>query len=364
MKIGKFMMPNHPLGRDYAEGHYHNLDYLEFLDGIGFTEAWIGEHFSVEREPLPAPDLLIAQALLKTENIVLAPGAHILPYHHPAELAHRVAWLDHMAKGRFMLGVGSGGVSTDWAMFDVDGAAGEAREMTEESLDIMMKFWASEEPFRHEGKFWTAVRPEDEANGNFSFHLKPYQNPHPPIGIAGLSPGSPTLALAGTRGLLPLSLCFGTAYLADHWDTYSRAAEAAGHPALRENWRIGAEVFIAETDAEARKLALNSVMGESYRNYLLPLLHSFGLVSGFKHDPDVPDSDVTVEYLADHVWLTGTPETVTNKLGGLVDASGGFGTLLVLGYDHLDYMTEWRDSMTALMTEVAPKFRDTSLAAE
>jgi alkanesulfonate monooxygenase SsuD/methylene tetrahydromethanopterin reductase-like flavin-dependent oxidoreductase (luciferase family) len=358
------MMPNHPPGRDYAEGHYHNLDYLEFLDGIGFTEAWIGEHFTVKREPLPAPDLLIAQALLKTENIVLAPGAHILPYHHPAELAHRVAWLDHMAKGRFMLGVGSGGVSTDWAMFDVDGPAGDAREMTGESLDIMMKFWASEEPFRYEGKYWTATRPEDEANGNFAFHLKPYQDPHPPIGIAGLSPSSPTLELAGTRGLLPLSLCLGSAYLADHWQTYSRAAEAAGRTPSRADWRVGAEVYIADTDAEARERALNSLMGESYRNYLLPLFHHFGMASAFKHHPDVPDSDVTVEYLADHCWITGAPETVINKLGETVEASGGFGTLLVLGYDHLDNMTSWRESMSALMTEVAPKFKDLGLAAE
>jgi len=68
--------------------------------------------------------------------------------------------------------------------------------------------------------------------------------------------------------------------------------------------------------------------------------------------------------LADHCWITGTTETVINKLGELEKTSGGFGTLLVLGYDHLDNMTSWRDSLTALMTEVAPKFKDLDLAAE
>lgn len=364
MKIGKFMMPNHPPDRDYAEGHYHNLDYLEFLDGIGFSEAWIGEHFSVKREPLPAPDLLIAQALLKTKNIVLAAGAHILPYHHPAELAHRIAWLDHMAKGRLMVGVGSGGVPTDWSMFNVDGMGGENREMTAESLEIMMKFWTSDGPFRHEGKFWTAERPEDQSEGNHAFHLKPYQDPHPPIGIAGLSPDSPTLELAGKMGFIPMSFCLGNAYLDNHWQTYARAAEAAGREPRRGEWRVARDIYIADTDAEARRRAIDGLMGESYRNYLLPLFHSFGLASAFKHDPDVPDSDVTVEYLADHCWITGTPETVIDKLGSMVETSGGFGTLLALGYDHLDDMTGWRESMSALMSEVAPKFQDKSLAAE
>jgi alkanesulfonate monooxygenase SsuD/methylene tetrahydromethanopterin reductase-like flavin-dependent oxidoreductase (luciferase family) len=269
-----------------------------------------------------------------------------------------------MAQGRLMLGVGSGGVSTDWGMFNVDGAAGDAREMTAEALDIMMKFWTSEAPFKFEGKFWTVSRPEDQHGGNFGFHLKPFQKPHPPIGIAGLSSGSPTLAMAGTRGFLPLSLCLGTAYLAGHWTTYAQAAEAAGRTPSRNDWRIGVDVYIAETDAEAREQALDSLMGDSYRNYLLPLLNHFGLISAFKHDPDVADSDVTVEYLADHCWITGTTETVINKLGELEKTSGGFGTLLVLGYDHLDNMTSWRDSLTALMTEVAPKFKDLDLAAE
>ena len=72
MEVGLFMMPNHPMHRDYADGHAHNLDTLAFVDGKGFHEAWIGEHFTCKREPLPAADLLIAQALMRTEKIRLA----------------------------------------------------------------------------------------------------------------------------------------------------------------------------------------------------------------------------------------------------------------------------------------------------
>jgi alkanesulfonate monooxygenase SsuD/methylene tetrahydromethanopterin reductase-like flavin-dependent oxidoreductase (luciferase family) len=351
------MMPNHPPHRDYAEGHYHNLDYLEFLDKAGFHEAWIGEHYTIPREPSPAPDLLIAQALIKTANIRLCPGAFILPYHHPAELAQRIAWLDHISRGRCYIGIGASGVPTDWAMFNVDGMAGEHREMTEESLEIMRRFWESEGPFEYQGKFWTVRRPEDDLGGNFTFHLKPYTKPHPPIGIAGLSPNSPTLKLAGRHGFIPMSLCLGNDYLDGHWAAVEAGALEAGIEADRTRWRVGRDIYIADTDNEAWNRTVNGFMGDHYREYFLPLFKAFGMLNACKHHPDVPDSDVTVEYLAEHCWLIGSPSTVAQKLAAMVDASGGFGCLLAVSYDHLDDMTGWRESKLALAQEIMPKFQ-------
>ena len=105
MKYGIFMMPSHPPERNIYDSHQWDLDYLELVDGLGYDEAWIGEHFTAPWEPIPAPDIMIAQALMRTKRIKLATGAHLLPFHHPAELAHRVAYLDHLAQGRFMFGV-------------------------------------------------------------------------------------------------------------------------------------------------------------------------------------------------------------------------------------------------------------------
>ena len=68
MEAGLFMMPNHPTHRADADGHSCNLGTLAFADGKKFHEAWIGEHFTRKREPVPAPDLLIAQALLRTRT--------------------------------------------------------------------------------------------------------------------------------------------------------------------------------------------------------------------------------------------------------------------------------------------------------
>ena len=362
MKIGTFMMPNNPAHRSIRDGHLHNLENLVFLDQIGFDEAWIGEHYTTPREPCPSPDLLIAQALDKTSNITFATGAFLLPYHHPAELAARICYLDHMAEGRLIVGVGAGGFPGDFQMFDVDAAAGENRDMMAESLEIMIKFWTSTEPFEYVGKYWTTRRPVDKAPTEW--HMKPFQDPFPQIGMTALSPGSSTLAIAGEKGFLPVSLGLSNSYLAEHWDTVSTAADKAGRTADNALWRIGRDVMIAETDAEARRNALDGPIGEAYRNYLLPLFKGFGFLSVFKVDPDMADSDVTLEYLADNIWLVGSPETVTGKLGDMVDESGGFGCLLVNGYDYVDHKELWQASQKALISEVAPKFSDEAAAAQ
>ncbi len=357
MKLGVFMMPSHPPERDFLTGHQWDLEHLELIDQLGFDEAWIGEHFTAPWEPHPAPDLLIAQALLKTERIKLAPGAHLLPYHNPVELAHRVAFLDHMAQGRFMLGVGSSGLPSDWKLFNIDGVAGEHRRMTRESLDIMLKLWQSEEPFEYQGEFWSVNR-IDTMLDTLKFHIKPYQKPYPPIGIAGASPNSDTLKIAGELGFMPMSLNISPGYLATHWDAVREGAQKAGREAKRRDWRVVREVYIAETDQEAREKAAKGMIGRAYREYLLPLFASFDFTSFYKHDPAIPDSDVTPDYLVDHGWLVGSPKTVTEKLGQMYEGSGGFGCLLVLTFDHLDDNEGWANSQRLLVEEVMPHFAD------
>ena len=98
MEIGIFLMPAHPPERSLFDATQWDLDIIELADQLGYVEAWVGEHFTVPWGPICAPDLLLAQALMRTKSIKLAPGAHFLPYHHPVELAHRVAYFDHLAR--------------------------------------------------------------------------------------------------------------------------------------------------------------------------------------------------------------------------------------------------------------------------
>jgi len=354
MKLGYFGMPSHPPERPLKEGHDWDLQVLRWLDELGYQEAWIGEHHTAPWEPHPAPDLLIAQALMQTKNIRLGPGGFLLPYHHPAELANRVAMLDHMANGRLNFGIAASGLPSDWAMFGVDGMSGVNREMTREALDMILRLWTENEPFEWKGKYWTTNKP-DMMYGFLKPHLKPLQAPHPPIGVAGLSKNSDTLKLAGERGFLPMSLNLNPGYVNSHWDAVEAGAAKAGRKADRGEWRLVREVFVADTDEEAWRLSVGSMMGRMMGEYFLPLLDNFGFKEFLKHAPDVPDSDVTVEYCARRNWLVGSPETVARRLEEVYNDVGGFGYLLVFGFDYLGNPQAWHNSLRLLSQEVLPR---------
>lgn len=356
MKLGAFVMPSHPPERSIVDGARWDLAQLQRLDRLGFHEAWIGEHFTAPWEPNPAPDLLIAQALAVTERIKLCPGAHLLPYHHPVELAHRVAFLDHLAQGRYMLGVGISALPSDLQLFDVDAESGQNRRMTMESLEIMLRLW-TEGPFHFDGEFWS-VRPPRTEFEFLSYHLRPFQKPHPPIGIAGLSPGSETLKIAGERGFIPLSISLNPAHTASHWESVEAGAARSGRTPDRREWRLVREVYVAPTDDEARKRVREGAMGRCWREYLLPFYVGNGMGPHFKRDPAEPDSVLDVDYLIENNWFVGSPRTVVDKIGALQHATGGFGGMLIMIYDFSTESEWWDESLDLLVEEVLPHFPD------
>ena len=115
------------------------------------------------------------------------------------------------------------------------------------------------------------------------------------------------------------------------------------------------EVFVAETDEEAMRLSVDSMMGRMMREYFLPLLGNFGFLEYLKDDPNVPDSDVTPAYCAEKNWLVGSPSTVAEKLEAVYEDVGGFGSLLLFCFDYADQPEAWHNSMRLLMEEVKPR---------
>lgn len=348
-------MAAHPPDRSLYDATQWNLDVIRYADELGYSEAWLGEHHTVKWEPIPSPDLLIAQAIPLTKRIKLAVGAFILPYYHPLELAHRIVYLDHLAQGRFITGIGAGSVISDLKMFNIDPASGENRKMTEESLEIMLKVWTEREPFEYKGNYWTVVQGEDgDLHGP---HLYPLQKPFPPIGISGVTKGSGTLKLAGEHGFLPMSFGFNDEVIKSHWDAVLEGAKRSGKTPDRNEWRIQKDVFVAETDEEAYELSVNRMMGRFYRECQLPNFERKGMLSVFKQQPDMSDHEVTVQYLAQQVWLVGSPDTVARKLDRLYETVGGFGTLLVSSYDYSEHPEAWKKSMRLLQEEVLPRMK-------
>jgi alkanesulfonate monooxygenase SsuD/methylene tetrahydromethanopterin reductase-like flavin-dependent oxidoreductase (luciferase family) len=363
MKLGMFLMTNHRPSQSMSPGGYRqgfewDLEMIKAGDRLGYSEAWVGEHFTNLWEPLPSPDLLIQTAITETDNIVLAAGAHVPGFHHPAELAARIAYQDQLLEGRYMIGIGSGGTPTDAQMFNIDMSTGQHRRMAVEGLAIMKKYWTEEGPWRFEGEFWTCERVESDAfpavPGTLGHHLAPYQRPHPPIAVAGLSANSATLKWAGEEGLLPISKGMNSRFMSGQWETYRAAAESRGRVADRNDWRISREVIVADTDEEALDLARAGYFAEFQNGFLLPLFKFLGYSESWKHDDAVRSEDIDMEYLLAHQFLVGSVDTVTEQLVRMQEETGGFGTLLLECVDYADQKDPWLRSMQLMAEDVVP----------
>ena len=359
MKLGLFLMPLHRPERLHADVYEEDLELVAFAEDLGYTEAWIGEHFSLPWENMPCPELFIAGALRVTQQMAFGTGVSLLAYHNPVHIAHRIAMLDHLAKGRLYFGIGSAGSPLDNEMFGIDVSAGSLRDRMNESIQIILKIWEGK-PFHYDGQYFGTTLPEPLPDSRLGFHMKPYQQPHPPIAVGGTSPRSQTLEMVGEMGWIPLSSrSLHHSLLPTHWEVVEKGARKSGKTASRADWRISRELYIAEDGKKAREEVLTGPIGRFFGDYWIPLMSSSpnGLAS-FKYDPDLPDEAITLEYMLDHIWIVGNPDECTRQLSDLYEEVGGFGTLLPLCHDWEGDRNKWFRSLELLAKEVLPNLPD------
>ena len=352
MQFGLFMMPLHPPHRTFADSYQRDVDQIVLADQLGFREAWIGEHLTERWENAPAPDLLIAQALPLTKTIKLGTGVTLLALHNPVYLAHRLAMLDHMARGRFQWGIGGGAIPTDLSLFGLN--ASDVRARSAEVLDVVLALWASEGRFTYHGKFFDIETPVFDPVKDRGYYMKPYQQPHPPIAVAASTPDSSSMRMAGERGWIPMtSSLLSRTYLSDHWRLVEAGAAKAGKLPNRSQWRIARDVFVGPTPTMARERA-RAVLGRNYVRHQLPNRLGTIQMASTKLDPSIPDDAVTVDYLMENVWIVGDPSECADKIHQLYEESGGFGSLLSITTDADD--AGWdHESLRLLMEDVAPR---------
>jgi alkanesulfonate monooxygenase SsuD/methylene tetrahydromethanopterin reductase-like flavin-dependent oxidoreductase (luciferase family) len=254
--------------------------------------------------------------------------------------------------------VGSGGFPGDFEVFGFDPTTGAHRGMTRDAIDMVLQIWRDPKPGLYEHQYWRFRIPEPVDEIGLRLHLTPYQKPHPPIGVAGVSPRSDTLVLAGERGWIPMSInLVPTPTLQTHWEAVEEGARKAGRTPSHSTWRIAREVYVADTTTEARQEALHGVLTRDFEQYFLRLLRRMNMLNLLKLDPNMPDADVTPEYLVDNVWIVGSPDAVANKLRHLYHDVGGFGVLLAMAHEWQP-RDKWTRSMTLLGKEVMPRLAD------
>ena len=106
-------MPIHPASRDYMETLREDREAVLLADRLGFAEAFIGEHFTDICETIPSCLSFLASLSHDTQRIKLGSGTVNLANSHPVQVAAHVSMIDHLLEGRFLFGIGPGGLRSD-----------------------------------------------------------------------------------------------------------------------------------------------------------------------------------------------------------------------------------------------------------
>ncbi|MBI1917910.1 MAG: LLM class flavin-dependent oxidoreductase [Planctomycetes bacterium] len=352
IRYGMFIMPFHdpakPLGQCYDE----DLELVVRAEELGFSEFWIGEHHTMKYENIVMPEIFIGRALGETHRIRMGPAPVCLNQHHPAHVASRIAFLDHLSKGRLNLCFGPSSVSTDLELYGTDPK--NAAAMVDEAIDMILRLWSSEPPYEIEGKFWTIrLKKNVDTETGIGYIHKPLQQPHPPIAMPGMSRNSPSMRIAGRRGFQPFVHCLITGnVVADLWQSYEAGAQEAGRTPRRADFKVARAIFLADSTQEARRRARTNSLAGNFE-YIGRLLDKGIGRKLYKRDLAMSDADCNLDYLMGEQILAGSPDEVLRRLLLLIEETGPFGTLVLMGYDWDDKQS-WLHSLELFARELMP----------
>lgn len=317
-RFGTFIAPYHGLDGSPALHLRRDLDLVRHLDGLGFDEAWVGEHHSAGYETVASPEVFIAAAAEHTRRIRLGTGVNSLPYHHPLILADRIRQLDHQTRGRVMFGAGPGQLASDAFMMGIDPM--RQRAMMAEALDAVVRLLRGETVTRRTDWFELA-----EAR----LQLRSFAPGGVELAVAStVSPSGSVQAGRHGIGLLSLAAAdpAGFAALNGNWAAYEKSCAEHGHTPDRAAWRLVVPMHLAESAADARAQAAYGVLHmvrylEGLSGTTLPWGHRAA---------DAVDRWTHEGFPIFGVATVGTPADAIARIEALAGASGGFGTLLLL----------------------------------
>jgi limonene 1,2-monooxygenase len=323
MKFGIFMAPFHRVGEDPTLCFERDMQLIEWLDELGFDEAFVGEHHSSGWEIIPSPEIFMAVAATRTHRIMLGSGVVSIPYHHPFHVANRFALLDHLTRGRVILGCGPGALAADAHMLGIDTTT-QRRRMVE-GVQAIIRLFTETGGITIDGSYFKLH--------DAHLQVKPYQRPHMPIFVAStISPSG--MVAAGQLGCGVLSVASyapgGLDDLMKRWAIAEETAAENGKTVERRNWRLVFPVHLAES----REEAIRDVREGANRWIQEYFIETLGARLQFEEYPNQPIEELTVDRMIGRGGaIVGTPDDAIARIRELQEATGGFGGMLLLAQE-------------------------------
>ncbi|HUK58411.1 MAG TPA: LLM class flavin-dependent oxidoreductase [Stellaceae bacterium] len=221
---------------------------LRAAEDAGFHGYHLTEHHVTPLSLAPSPTVFLAAAARETKRLRLGTLLYLLPLHNPVRLIEELCMLDHLSHGRLDVGVGTGASPYEFRALGAD--FDKARDAFEEHFQILYK-GLTQDRLAHEGRRWR--------HDGLTMTLRPLQRPMPPLWYGLRSDyghsmaaryGMNVVALGSSDHVARSIARFRTAWR-EHAEERRRLATGTETPL------IGAmrAVFIADTDAEAQRIA-------------------------------------------------------------------------------------------------------------
>ena len=348
LRFGVFITPFHPVGQSPTAALEYDLERTVALDRLGFEEAWFGEHHSGGYELIACPEVFIAAAAERTKHIRLGTGVVSLPYHHPLMVADRWVLLDHLTRGRVMFGTGPGALPSDAYMMGIDPV--EQRRMMQESLEAILALFRAapdERISRHSD--WFTLR-------DAQLHIRPYTWPYPEISTAAMISPSGPRAGRRARHVAAVAVDVGSRRLRRAWRTPGkssstrRRSRAATSPIVPTGGCCRSSTW--PTPAIRRSTTAPTACRTSRTTSARPALCRCPIRS--KALSRRASSSQSMPGMGN--CCIGTPGDAIAYIQDLLDTSGGFGTLLLLGHDWASPQATYH-SYELFAREVMPHFK-------
>lgn len=215
---------------------------LELADRLGFDGICVNEHHSSAYGMMPAPNLIAAALARTTKQAKIAVLGRALPLvNNPVMIAEEFAMLDHLSGGRLIAGFVRG-IGSEYYTNNVNPTLSHARFY--EAHDLIIRAWTENGPFRFDGRHYQF----DYVN----CWPRPVQTPHPPIWFP--SQGSAeTIAWTAERRYTYLQTFSPMTQAKKAADMYVAHARKCGYEPAPEQMGWAVPIYVAETDAAARR---------------------------------------------------------------------------------------------------------------
>ena len=343
MRFGSWVFPISQNSKNDGNVIDDTLTEIDRWEALGFDAIWLSEHHFDGATAYADPVVFAAAVAQRTKNVTIGFAVVEMALHHPVRLAAQVSLLDHLSKGRMMLGTGKGSAFNEYEYIGFGVPMSDAADSILESEEIILQAWTGN-PVKFKGKYWDVAFPE--------LRPVPFQKPHPPLLRACISRES-TIEM-GAKKRPVLIAAQENHSIKDRLQAFTKSLESTDitepeiEGILDQVW-VNKNIVVAESRSEAEEIAFNGYTREQ----------TFFKAARDKYNPKSGSEGLSKpreisKNTFDNIFITGTPTDVAEQISEL-DSIGVKNLMMKINTGEMDQSVVFR-TMDLLAEHVKPLF--------